>query len=253
MNETQKDNDLIDGVDQNNNIGSYFKEKEQCMSPLGKINIAKKDVDILNNSDEWSNYSKAVFNNKRNYKKYKTIVVSTIIQFILLVIGIVSVIVNIPFAINKEFNNVAFFSIGASCLVILFFIFLGIFHDYRGWYLGQSSLVESNKKIMPVYYFFGEYLKSKFEVINNIKPSQERIEQIKQNYISIYYKLHEKQESDFENNNKKISNKINETNYVSKYDKVMKLLNVFNRTYDFLSILIVVSMLLTILSMLNII
>ena len=253
MNETQKDNDLIDGVDQNNNIGSYFKEKEQCMSPLGKINIAKKDVDILNNSDEWSNYSKAVFNNKRNYKKYKTIVVSTIIQFILLVIGIVSVIVNIPFAINKEFNNVAFFSIGASCLVILFFIFLGIFHDYRGWYLGQSSLVESNKKIMPVYYFFGEYLKSKFEVINNTKPSQERIEQIKQNYISIYYKLHEKQENDFENNNKKISNKINETNYVSKYDKVMKLLNVFNRTYDFLSILIVVSMLLTILSMLKII
>ena len=253
MNETQKDNDLIDGVDQNNNIGSYFKEKEQCMSPLGKINIAKKDVDILNNSNEWLNYSKAVFNNKRNYKKYKTIVVSTIIQFILLVIGIVSVIVNIPFAINKEFNNVAFFSIGASCLVILFFIFLGIFHDYRGWYLGQSSLVESNKKIMPVYYFFGEYLKSKFEVINNTKPSQERIEQIKQNYISIYYKLHEKQENDFENNNKKISNKINETNYVSKYDKVMKLLNVFNRTYEFLSILIVVSMLLTILSMLKII
>lgn len=253
MNETQKDNDLIEGVDQNNNIGSYFKEKEQCMSPLGKINIAKKDVDILNNSNEWLNYSKAVFNNKRNYKKYKTIVVSTIIQFILLVIGIVSVIVNIPFAINKEFNNVAFFSIGASCLVILFFIFLGIFHDYRGWYLGQSSLVESNKKIMPVYYFFGEYLKSKFEVINNIKPSQERIEQIKQNYISIYYKLHEKQESDFENNNKKISNKINETNYVSKYDKVMKLLNIFNWTYDFLSILIVVSMFLTILSMLNII
>lgn len=253
MNETQKDNDLIEGVDQNNNIGSYFKEKQQCMSPLGKINIAKKDVDILNNSNEWLNYSKAVFNNKRNYKKYKTIVVSTIIQFILLVIGIVSVIVNIPFAINKEFNNVAFFSIGASCLVILFFIFLGIFHDYRGWYLGQSSLVESNKKIMPVYYFFGEYLKSKFEVINNIKPSQERIEQIKQNYISIYYKLHEKQESDFENNNKKISNKINETNYVSKYDKVMKLLNVFNWTYDFLSILIVVSMFLTILSMLNII
>lgn len=253
MNETQKDNDLIEGVDQNNNIGSYFKEKEQCMSSLGKINIAKKDVDILNNSNEWLNYSKAVFNNKRNYKKYKTIVVSTIIQFILLVTGIVSVIVNIPFAINKEFNNVAFFSIGASCLVILFFIFLGIFHDYRGWYLGQSSLVESNKKIMPIYYFFGEYLKSKFEVINNIKPSQERIEQIKQNYISIYYKLHEKQESDFENNNKKISNKINETNYVSKYDKVMKLLNVFNWTYDFLSILIVVSMFLTILSMLNII
>lgn len=253
MNETQKDNDLIEVVNQINNIGSYFKEKQQCMSPLGKINIAKKDVDILNNSNEWLNYSKAVFNNKRNYKKYKTIVVSTIIQFILLVIGIVSVIVNIPFAINKEFNNVAFFSIGASCLVILFFIFLGIFHDYRGWYLGQSSLVESNKKIMPVYYFFGEYLKSKFEVINNIKPSQERIEQIKQNYISVYYKLHEKQESDFENNNKKISNKINETNYVSKYDKVMKLLNVFNWTYDFLSILIVVSMFLTILSMLNII
>lgn len=253
MNEAQKDNDLIEGVDQNNNIGSYFKEKEQCMSSLGKINIAKKDLDILNNSNEWLNYSKAVFNNKRNYKKYKTIVVSTIIQFILLVIGIVSVIVNIPFAINKEFNNVAFFSIGASCLVILFFIFLGIFHDYRGWYLGQSSLVESNKKIMPVFYFFGEYLKSKFEVINNIKPSQERIEQIKQNYISIYYKLHEKQESDFENNNKKISKKINETNYVSKYDKVMKLLNVFNWTYDFLSILIVVSMFLTILSMLKII
>ena len=129
MNETQKDNDLIEGVDQNNNIGSYYKEKEQGMSSLGKINIAKKDVDILNNSNEWLSYSKAVFNNKRNYKKYKTIVVSTIIQFILLVIGIVSIIVNIPFAINKEFNNVAFFSIGASCLVILFFIFLGIFHE----------------------------------------------------------------------------------------------------------------------------
>ena len=98
----------------------------------------------------------------------------------------------------------------------------------KAWVKNVINNILQAPEIKPFYAFDG-LIGGGTALILAAGPSlSDNIEQIKQNYISIYYKLHEKQESDFENNNKKISNKINETNYVSKYDKVMKLLNVFN-------------------------
>ncbi len=67
--------------------------------------------------------------------------------------------------------------------------------------------------------FCKEFLKTKFESINNIELSEDRINEIKNNFISDYYNLDIHDNVKYINKNIRISKKLNDNNYISIIDK----------------------------------
>lgn len=215
----------------NDSILKNYKEVKCYMIRYGAINISKKDQEIFYNSNDFLNYSKAVFNNKKNRKKFKFIICLEIFKIISIVLIVLAICFNIPNAINKNFDYIFYFLFASFCFGIVISIWNYIVYDGRGWFLWGYKNIEGKDKSFISSYFVSEYLKCRFECLKNLKLSKNRIEQIKGNFNYAYYNLDKKDTNVFLNKDKKINKKWNENNYIQKSNKIKKILN-YNYFYE---------------------
>lgn len=250
MNQIGNNTISIDKVNElnNNSILSNYKEVSCHMSRYGTINISKKDQEIFQKSNDFLIYSNAVFNNKKNKNKFKSIVALEIFKIISIILMLIGIFVSISSVTNKEFDNNIYFLLSTYCLAFIVEIWSSIVYDTRGWFLWGSKNIDGKDKSYISSYFVSEYLKCKYESLKDVKLTNERIEQIKNNFNYAYYNLEKKEIESYKNKANKVSKKWNDNNYIEKTEKIKKILN---RNY-FFEILLVVFCIILIVMILNI-
>lgn len=226
-----------DNKDNNNQNWSWKERREFFQQELNKVEktnkvfIYKEDLSIIEQQN-FKNYCSFVYNNKNNFNTYKKIVVTEILKLIATCIYVISLLIGIPGFLEK--NLLSPFGIVYLVGFIIFILVGGISEIiYHKNYSYDNSYSKSKHE-----YFMSEYLKCKYEFINLLSLSEERINQIKHYLNDYYYHFSDKKKVEFNNTNK-INNSYTTTNYIEKANKIAKTIEVSVKVYVYLYILFI--------------
>lgn len=78
-----------------NNIIEYYKKNEYF--PKVHLKISNEYLDILKKTNDFKNYSKAIFNNRKNQNRFKKIIILESIKLITSILMIIAIFVGIPY------------------------------------------------------------------------------------------------------------------------------------------------------------
>lgn len=187
----------------NKKVADYFNDKEGASNHLPELsfNISEKDFEKLKTTNDFLYYSKAVFNNKNNRKLIQKIKWLELLKVTCVILFFISLIATF-FVYSYTKTRIAFFLIpiiGFSFVLfsqIISYLCNPKAHSKNGKTDAQKEWKLSIKIKNKSSFIIKEYLKCKYESINNIKLSNKRIEFIKKNFNSYNFKtdLNDKKE-----------------------------------------------------------
>lgn len=209
----------------------YFSNELNKYQKTNKIFLYKEDCNDLDN-DNFTRYSRNVFNNKKNFSTYKKILTVEILKIISTCIYLVSLFIAIPAFIEKDIlNPFGLVYVGG----FIFFISVGFISEF----VYQANNIADNDNKYPrikVEYFVSEYLKCKYETINSVSLNQSRIDEIKAYLNYYYYHFSDKSKPEFTNNSK-IAPSYTNDNYIDKANKFAKIIGISAKLYIYFDFL----------------